>query len=204
MPNIFLKNLEGGLIRVDSAFNIDELILYISEYLKLSPEKLIIFKDDKEISILEEGEIYNFLVRDKDFNLTLLFDTQSTDVDDNKIYNKYILKVDDELFPFYNYDDKFYNYKNVDVLDRFSTFENIRMRDPSVQGIYIKGIVELYFKELPFYDRKYIEKKLLKQWEEINDYEAYEAYEAYEEYEEYEEEYPNYEFSRSYDSLEEL
>lgn len=134
-----------------------------------------------------------------DFEVKLLFDAQSTDIDENKIYNKYILKVSDELFPFYNYDDKFYDYKNIDVLDRFSPFENIRMRDHSIQGMDVKDLIELYFQDLTSYDRKYIEKQFLKLWEEIHD-ENYDAYDAYEDYIEY----PEYYKYNNYDSTEEI
>lgn len=193
MPNIFLKNIskKGDLIYINETLNIintDQLISYLSEYLNVSSEDLILFNsnNEKEIFFLEEGKTYNFLVRkDEDFKIKILFDAESTDIDNNKIYDKYIIRVADEIYPFYNYEDKFYDYRNIDVLDRFSLFENIRLRDPYMKEMDLKDIINLYFKDLPSYDRKYIEKKISKLWEEIIENSYDDEHEDYDEYPDY-------------------
>lgn len=195
MPNIFLKNMTGEIINID-VDDIDYLISYLCEYLQTFPENIVIFTNEEEnIFEIEEGKIYNFLIRGyKNYNdyiysnnleFRLLFDMQSHNIDNNKNYIKYIIELGEEKYPFYcdeNDKDKikFYDYKNVDILDRHSFIgENIRFRDSSIEGMSLNDLVKLYFKDFQWNEQKYIENNIIKELEYIrNDIEkSYDPYE---------------------------
>lgn len=176
MTHIFLKNLSGDIINLEVS-SIDELLLYISNTIRKKIEDIIIFceENDDEINLLEEGKIYNFLVRE---NIRLVYDCDAYDDINDKKYNKYTIELFDEYKSFYYSENngKFYSYQNIDVLDRLSFFENIRFRRYD-KGMDLESLLLLYF------EKKYIANNILKMWEDIEncdcDIDPYEDYEEY-------------------------
>jgi hypothetical protein len=182
MTHIFLKDVSDDIINLEVS-SIDELLLYISNSIRKKIEDIIIFceENDEEINILEEGKIYNFLVRE---NIRLLYDCDAYDDIKDKKYNKYTIELCDEYKSFYYSENngKFYSYQNIDVLDRLSFFENIRFRSYD-EGMDLESLLLLYFENEPFYKKKYITNNILKMWEDIENYDCdLDPYEDYEEY----------------------
>ncbi len=107
-------------------------------------------------------------------------------------YEKYILmlntKDDKKVFSFYSKNGKFYDYRNIDVLDRLYLLENIRFRKID-NGIDLYHLILSYLadiEDLNKNNKKCIANRCVTLWEDLQkqEYNLDDNYDNYDNYKE--------------------